>query len=105
MKIALYGIAGLYNFGCEAIVRGTVALIRQVEPNADIYYYSPRANEDRDKIYDLDISVVQVTDKVTFFSRVINKLFRVFLIPYQVNQKSNSTITKECDCVIRFIAV
>ena len=27
MRIALYGIGGLYNYGCEAIVRGTVSIL------------------------------------------------------------------------------
>lgn len=32
MNIGLYGIYGVYNFGCEAIVRGTVQFIERVYP-------------------------------------------------------------------------
>ena len=44
MRIALYGIGGLYNYGCEAIVRGTVSIIRQIASDVQIVYYSKRAD-------------------------------------------------------------
>ena len=28
-NVAIYGIGGLYNFGCEAILRGTVKYIKK----------------------------------------------------------------------------
>ena len=34
MKIALYGIGGTYNFGCDAIVRGTENMIHSSRPDA-----------------------------------------------------------------------
>lgn len=55
-KIALYGIGGLYNYGCEAIIRGTTKLIRGAFPDAQISYYTPDVT-DLDRIADLDINV------------------------------------------------
>ena len=60
MRIALYGIGGLYNYGCEAIVRGTVSIIRQIASDVQIVYYSKRADEDRIKIVDLGIETIQL---------------------------------------------
>ncbi len=43
----LYGIGGVYNSGCEAIVRGTVEILRRVWPDRRIAYLSRRPAEDR----------------------------------------------------------
>jgi len=40
MRIGLYGIGGVYNFGCEAIVRGAYKVIQGLYPGADIVYFS-----------------------------------------------------------------
>ena len=59
MRLLLTGIGGLYNYGCEAIVRGTHRVIRHFIPDADIVYASPRHESDQKTIADLDISVVR----------------------------------------------
>ena len=43
----LHGIGGVYNYGCEAIVRGTEQIIRKEYPTADIIYASRRPIDDR----------------------------------------------------------
>ena len=47
MKIGLYGIYGVYNFGCEAIVRGAVKLIHDLYPSAEIIYFTYNFEYDR----------------------------------------------------------
>ncbi|MFB3918321.1 MAG: polysaccharide pyruvyl transferase family protein [Terriglobales bacterium] len=54
----LYGILGVYNYGCEAIVRGTVALLREVWPECQIDYASLRPEADEAVLSDLEIRVV-----------------------------------------------
>ena len=38
MKYLLIGINGVYNYGCEAIVRGSVNIRRALDPQAEITY-------------------------------------------------------------------
>lgn len=57
--IVLYGTGGLYNYGCEAIVRGTTRLLKQEWPQACVVYLSPRAKEDRARLPNVPISVLQ----------------------------------------------
>lgn len=92
MNVALYGIGGLYNYGCEAIVRGAVYLIREVAPSANITYYSKRAYDDRVIISDLNINVVQLDITVSLIARILNRLFRITNIPYRVGIKSYNQI-------------
>lgn len=59
-KILLIGIGGVYNYGCEAIVRGTEVIIRREYPDADILYASSRVADD---VKRLEASDVQVIDR------------------------------------------
>lgn len=57
-RILLYGIYGVYNYGCEAIVRGTVRLLREEWPEARIQYASPRWEDDARRLAGCDVEVV-----------------------------------------------
>ncbi len=57
--IVLYGPGGLYNYGCEAIVRGTTLLLKEEWPRASVVYLSSRAAEDRGRIGNLPVSVLR----------------------------------------------
>ena len=39
-KVLLIGIDGVYNYGCEAIVRGTVEILKAVNPKIEVTYAS-----------------------------------------------------------------
>lgn len=80
-KIALYGIGGLYNYGCEAIVRGAVENIRMINPDANITYYSKFYQYDKKQIEDLNINIVNIENKSTFLKKVVSKLVDIFEIP------------------------
>jgi polysaccharide pyruvyl transferase WcaK-like protein len=54
MKVGLYGILGVYNFGCEAIVRGAYNFIRTVYPESEIVYFSYSPEFDKRALADLN---------------------------------------------------
>lgn len=58
-KILLFGIGGVYNYGCEAIVRGTEKIIRREYPNAKIIYASHRPTDDQIRLHDSQVKIVQ----------------------------------------------
>lgn len=58
-KILLIGIGGVYNYGCEAIVRGTEILVRQEFPDADIVYASYRVDDDLQRLKGSNVKVVK----------------------------------------------
>ncbi|MBN1983701.1 MAG: polysaccharide pyruvyl transferase family protein [Chitinivibrionales bacterium] len=55
----LIGIAGVYNYGCEAIVRGSESIIRKEFPDAKIYYASFRPDADRSALKNCRIEIVK----------------------------------------------
>jgi colanic acid/amylovoran biosynthesis protein len=54
----LYGIGGLYNYGCEAVVRGTLSILRQEWPNCRIRYASRRPRQEARVLADCAVEVV-----------------------------------------------
>ena len=58
-KILLLGIGGVYNYGCEAIVRGTDEIIRREYPNANITYASHRPSDDQTRLHDTNVKIVK----------------------------------------------
>ncbi len=57
-RFFLHGIGGVYNYGCEAIVRGTVEILRNVWPECEIVYMSRRPAEDRKALDGCFISII-----------------------------------------------
>ena len=57
-RFLLYGIGGVYNYGCEAIVRGTEIMLREVWPDAIIKYASVRLEDDAQRLKDTRIEIV-----------------------------------------------
>lgn len=100
-RIGLYGIGGLYNYGCEAIVRGTTELIRRMAPEASITYYTPRAEDDRRQIADLKIEVEQMpVAKRSLFLKACGKVSRMFAVPFDATGESYETILRGCDVLV-----
>lgn len=63
-RILLFGIDGVFNYGCEALVRGTVEILRNTWPDGcSITYVSFRAKEDARALADLDVHVAGVTSR------------------------------------------
>lgn len=74
VRIGLYGIFGVYNFGCEAIVRGAYKFINKIYSDAQIMYFSYNYEYDRKALSDLDLVVVPIIKKASFTDKVIHKL-------------------------------
>ncbi|BDZ71664.1 polysaccharide pyruvyl transferase family protein [Methanobacterium petrolearium] len=58
LTIGLYGIGGVYNYGCEAIVRGTEIILHQKWPDARIKYASLRPEDDAQRLEGCDVEIV-----------------------------------------------
>lgn len=57
-KFLLYGIAGVYNYGCESIVRGVEIALRHIWPDCDILYVSESVEDDRRRLVGSDVQVL-----------------------------------------------
>jgi colanic acid/amylovoran biosynthesis protein len=69
MDFWLVGHAGCYNRGCEAIVRSTVALIREVAPSTSIRLLSHEHLADTETLRDLEI---EITDGAADFRKTFH---------------------------------
>ena len=74
MRIGLYGILGVYNFGCEAIVRGACQLIRRLYPEAQIVYFTYSYDYDKKALQDLNLEIRPIELKATFWDKVQHKI-------------------------------
>lgn len=72
--IALCGISHVSNFGCEAIIRSTYAMLKDCLPDCEVIYASRNAESDKRILGDLDLEIYQIARKPDLFSRAINKL-------------------------------
>ncbi len=84
MVIGLYGIQGVYNLGCEAIVRGAYRFIVQIYPGSRVIYFSYSYDFDRKALADLEIEIYPVQKKKSVARKGINKLLRMAGINYQM---------------------
>ncbi|MGA1871249.1 MAG: polysaccharide pyruvyl transferase family protein [bacterium] len=95
----LHGIGGVYNYGCEAIVRGTVIILRTIWPECKIRYASRRPIEDRQALADCNIEVV---DHLSFrlLKRIMgHSLWRCHL-PYKWVYRESLRWVRKSDCII-----
>lgn len=74
MRIGLCGILGVYNFGCEAIVRGACQLIRRLYPEAQIVYFTYSYDYDKKALQDLNLEIRPIELKATFWDKVQHKI-------------------------------
>ena len=81
-RIAIYGIGGLYNYGCEAIIRGTVKYIKRVYGNDIIItYYSRNYCMDKTVTDEIGINIQNIGRKPSFFRRGISKVIDILRLP------------------------
>lgn len=57
-NVLLIGIGGVYNYGCEAIVRGTVNILKAVNPEIKLSYASYNYEDDVKRLSDCDIQII-----------------------------------------------
>lgn len=99
MKVGLYGINGVYNFGCEAIVRGAYNFISKVYPGSKIIYYSYALDYDEKILWDLDIEVREVTYTKNVVKKIANRLFPLIDPNYQLLMIDYKKIFSEVDVI------
>ncbi|MCA9188148.1 MAG: polysaccharide pyruvyl transferase family protein [Pirellulaceae bacterium] len=99
-RILLIGIDGLYNYGCEAIVRGTHALIQRQFPGTQLVYASPRPAVDAKRIADIDVKVVtrELTNRATP-PVIASAILRRMGIPFHARRDSLRPI-RDVDAVM-----
>lgn len=100
MKVGLYGIYGVYNFGCEAIVRGAYKFIKNLYPDCKIIYYSFSYSYDKTRLEDLELDIIPVEIQNSIIKRGINKFFRIFNIEKQYLMFDADKIIDEIDLLI-----
>lgn len=81
MRIGLYGIYGTYNFGCEAIIRGSVQFLRNIYHDCDIVYFSYSYDYDQRHLDDLDIKIHRIEINKSALKKGVNKILRKLNIP------------------------
>lgn len=59
LRVLLIGIGGVYNYGCEAIVRGTERILHERWPDARIVYASRRPEDDRARLKGCNIEIIR----------------------------------------------
>lgn len=97
--IGLYGIGGLYNFGCEAIVRGTYAYIKKTSPNEKVIYYTPNWKYDRKKLADLDIEIININKKGRVVRKIINRILSELGIKKRIILDNWKKVVLNVDCI------
>lgn len=73
MRFLMVGIGGVYNYGCEALVRGTVEAFRSVNPYTDVVYASLSLEDDRHRLQGLDGSIIDRFWKEPLKDKVIRR--------------------------------
>jgi len=91
-KILLIGIGGVYNYGCEAIVRGTVNVLKEKNPSVEIYYASRRVGDDRKRLVGCDIKIIDATISKWTLKNIIRKLLSFINIEYSFIQENKSIL-------------
>ena len=100
VKIGLYGILGVYNYGCEAIVRGTYRLIKKAYPDCEITLYTFCLEYDQEKLADIDIKIQKVPmNKFLLCRRIINKLLRIMEVNLQLSIVNAKEVARKCDLI------
>lgn len=79
-KILLIGIAGVYNYGCEAIVRGTVEILKKKEPNSKIIYASSNYEDDKRRLEGCDVEIVRRPVRKWTLTNIAKKILSRFNI-------------------------
>ena len=62
----LYGISGVYNYGCEAMIRSITASIIQMDPDAEVHYVSYSYDKDLKSLSDCEGLTIESVRNMNF---------------------------------------
>lgn len=100
MRFGLYGINGLYNFGCEAIVRGTYRFLKDCRKDAEIFYFTYNYEYDSQILADMDIKLVNVKRNKNIVNRIINKTLSIASIDKRILPFDWKRIIDQVDVIV-----
>lgn len=83
-RFLLIGIGGVYNYGCEAIVRGTEHILHKPWPEAEVIYASFQPETDRKRLHDCRVEIILRTGIARYSPRnVLRKLLSLVHITWR----------------------
>lgn len=90
-NVLLIGIDGVYNYGCEAIIRGTVAILKSVDPAITVSYASYNYEDDLRRLSGCEVNILcRPKRKRWTFHNIIRKLLSfihvAYVVPYDSTQ-------------------
>lgn len=97
-NILLIGIGGVHNFGCEAIIRGTVEILKHYYPDINITYASYNYNYDIRKLSDLKIRIIDRTRSKKRWS-IKNITKKILSLLNRTNRYDNPQFVKDFDAL------
>jgi len=102
-KIYIYGISGVYNYGCEAMIRGISSELKEVIPNTEIIYKSFSFEEDSRALSDCTTIRIEELKRIVnpMHKKAIRFLRRTFNIARPEDRLGIETDwIRECDALI-----
>lgn len=101
LTIGLYGIAGVYNYGCEAIVRGTETILRENWPDVHIKYASLRPKDDKRRLKGCNVEIIP-REKYPILSLpgISKTLAHTIGMPFYPYYEENIDWIDNCDAVL-----
>lgn len=98
---SLYGIGGLYNYGCEAIVRGTTRMLLHINSDSNIRYFTPLSKDDGRVVKDLPIDICQLhAGNRSLPLRGINKMASLLCIPFDSTKEDYGSVLDGTDALV-----
>lgn len=99
-RFLLYGIGGTYNYGCEAIVRGTVHILRHAWPHASIRYATPRCGDDIRRLKGCEVDIVPRPARRYSLNTALRKASDVLGLDWSPVSREDVHLARECDVVL-----
>lgn len=86
-NVLLVGIGGVYNYGCEAIIRGTVNILHAMDPNIKVSYASYNYKDDVKRLTDCNVTIINRPKRKRWnIHNIIRKLLSFlqyeYIVPY-----------------------
>ncbi|HDY8232973.1 TPA: polysaccharide pyruvyl transferase family protein [Vibrio vulnificus] len=73
-KVLMIGMYGVYNYGCEAIARGCVEILKKKYEDVEIHYATPNPEDDSIRLKDCTLIVTKRLFKTKNMSNLVRKI-------------------------------